>query len=312
MNGLRTWFRTANGATRRAAALAAVLVAGLVVALTQVPLPPSTRAFAVAGQSVVAHPDGRRLLVQQEHTIAIVDAETGDVTASVPLGPLVPGPGIAIAPGTSDAVVLATVAAEAGYRDAVTITVDIDRAVVESVTRKMDLSADDVLELRALGVDRSGAPIVGNVAAAFAVGTDGRVWWSRQDGIEGVPGSGPYGYDLMSIAPGGRLLYAANLRRALIVDTATGRIEQDLPTVYGSDVVTADPTVLLAADGEHVFVSQPGETRITVRTLAGAVVAAVETGERMGAGGIALSPDGATLYAALTDRLLAVDVGAYT
>jgi hypothetical protein len=311
VNALRTWFRTANGATRRAAALTALLVAGLVVALTQVPLPLQVRAFPVPGQSVVAHPDGRRLLVQQEHGIAIVDAATGGVTATVPLGTLVPGPGIAIAPGTSDAVVLATAPASGNYRNTVNVTVDMDRAVVRSVTRNRDVSDDAVADVRSLGVDRTGAVIVGN-AEPFAVGTDGRVWWSRQDGIEGVPGSGPYGYYRMSIAPGGRLLYAARSDRALVVDTATGRIEQDLRMAHSGDLVWRDWTMLLAGDGEHVFVSKPCDSRITVRTLDGAVVAVVETGARAGARRIALSPDGATLYAALADRLLAVDVGAYT
>lgn len=307
MNTLRIWYRTANAATRRAAVLTAVLVAGLVVALTQVPLPLQAEAFPVSGQSVVAHPDGRRLLVQQEHAIAIVDAATGAVTATVPLGSLVPGPGIAIAPGTSTAVVLATVPARASYRDVVTVTVDIDRAAVTSVTKSTGLSADEVPSMRSLAVDRTGAAIVPR-REAFAVGADGRVWRSTSGGgIEGVPGSGPYSYDHMSMAPGGRLLYAANGQRALVVDTATGRIEQDIRTEYGTFVESEDWTVLLAADGEHVFVSEPGESRITVRALDGDVVATLGTG----ASRIALSPDGATLYAALADRLLAIDVGAY-
>lgn len=314
MNTLRIWYRAANAGTRRAAVLTAVLVAGLVVALTQVPLPLQAEAFAVSGQSVVAHPDGRRLLVQQEHAIAIVDAATGEVTATIPLGSLAPGPGIAIVPGTPDAVVLATARATENYRAAVTVTVNIDRAAVTSVTRNDDISDTDIPSLRWLGVDRTGAVVFRReLGDALAVGADGRVWRPTADGIEGVPGSGPDDYyQQMSIAPDGRRLYAAALGRALVVDTATGRIEQDLPAVYGPDIHSKDWTVLLAADGEHVFVSEPGESRITVRALDGDVVATVETGGRMGPSGIALSPDGATLYAALADRLLAVDVGAYT
>ncbi|TWF75269.1 hypothetical protein FHX44_111153 [Pseudonocardia hierapolitana] len=118
----------------------------------------------------------------------------------------------------------------------------------------------------------------------------------------------------LPIAPGGRLLYAANNSRALVVDTATRRIEQDirLGTGTGPSVLPEDWTVLLAADGEHVFTSDTGGHMITVRTLDGDPVAAIDAGARIGAGGIALSPDGATLYAALADRLLAIDVSAYS
>lgn len=315
MNGLRTWFRTANAATRRAAALTAVLVAGLVVALTQVPLALQARAFPVSGQSVVAHPDGSRLLVQQEHGIAIVDAATGEVTAAIPLGTLVPNPGIAIAPGGSQAVVLVAT----DRQEPLTVTVDVDRAVVASVTALDGMSSTDVRRLRPLGVGPTGNTIVQGIGeSARTVGADGQVWRSALDGVEGVPGSGPYSYQHLSIAPGGRLLYAASEWRALVVDTATKRIERDLRRDFqlgsgtGPAVVPQDWTVLLAADGEHVFTSSPGDPWITVRTLDGDPVAAIDAGARMGAGGIALSPDGATLYAALADRLLAVDVGAYT
>jgi DNA-binding beta-propeller fold protein YncE len=315
VNGLRSWFRFANAATRRAAALTAVLVAGLVVALTQVPLPLQATAFPVSGQSVVAHPDGSRLLVQQEHGIAIVDAATGEVTATIPLGALVPSPGIAIAPGASQAVVLATT----DRQEPLSVTVDVDRAAVTSVTALDGVSAGPVGDLRPLGVAPNGAAIVqGSGESARTVGADGQVWRSALDGVDGVPGSGPYSYQHLSIAPGGRLLYAASEWRALVVDTATKRIERDLQRDYqlgagpGPAVVQQDWTVLLAADGEHVFTSDPGDPWITVRTLDGDPVAAIDAGARMGAGGIALSPDGATLYAALADRLLAVDVGAYT
>ncbi|OZM82726.1 YncE family protein [Pseudonocardia sp. MH-G8] len=309
MNALRTWYRDANAATRRASAFTAVLVAGLVVSLIQVPLPLQVRTFPVSGQSVVAHPDGSRLLVQQEHAIAIVDAATGEVTATVPLGSLVPGPGIAMVPATSNAVVLATVPARAPYRNAVTVTVDIDRTAVTSVIKNGDVAADSVPSVRSLAVDRSGAAITGKgPGGVLAVGADGRVWRSVPDGIDGVPNSGPEIYYHMSIAPDGRSLYAVTRGRALLVDTATGRIEQDIPPVYGPDIIKAeDWTVLLAADDEHVFINEPGDSRITVRTLDGGVVATVETGGRTGASGIALSPDGTTLYAALADRLLAVD-----
>ena len=311
MNGPRTWFRTANAATLRAAALTAVLVAGLVVALTQVPLPLQARAFPVAGQSVVALPDESRLLVQQEHGIAIVDAATGEVTAMVSLGTLVPNPGIAIAPGASQAVVLATT----DRQEPLTVTVDVDRAVVTSVTALDVVSAGRVGDLRPLGVDPTGAAIIrGSVESARTVGADRQMWRSAFDGVEGVPGSGPDSYQHLSIAPGGRLLYAANERRALVVDTATKQIQRDLRLGSGTGpaVMPQDWTVLLAADGEHVFTSDPGDPWITVRTLDGDPVAAIDAGARMGAGGIALSPDGAALYAALADRLLAVDVGAYT
>jgi hypothetical protein len=106
------------------------------------------------------------------------------------------------------------------------------------------------------------------------------------------------------------LLYAASEQRALVVDTATKRIEADVQrdyqggTGFGPPIVHQHWTVLLAADGEHVFTSDTGGRMITVRTLDGDPVA--------GAGGIALSPDGTTLYAALADRLLAIDVGAYS
>jgi DNA-binding beta-propeller fold protein YncE len=317
VNGLRTWFRTASAATRRAAALTAVLVAGLVVALTQVPLPLQARAFPVSGQSVVAHPDGSRLLVQHEHGIAIIDAATGEVTATIPMGTLVPNPGIAIAPGASRAVVLATTE----QQEPLTVTVDVDRAVVTSVTA-LDVVSDRAGRLRPLGVGPTGNAIVQGIGeSARTVGADGQVWRSALgsvEGVEGVPGSGPYSYQHLSIAPGGRMLYAANESRALVVDTATKRIERDLQRDYqlgsgpGPPVVQQDWTVLLAADGEHVFTSDPGDPWITVRTLDGDPVAAIDAGAPMGASGIALSPDGATLYAALAERLLAVDVGAYT
>jgi DNA-binding beta-propeller fold protein YncE len=310
VNGLRTWFRTVN-ATRRAAVLTAVLVAGLVIALTQVPLPLQARAFPVSGQSVVAHPDGSRLLVQQEHGIAIVDAATGEVTATIPLGTLVPNPGIAIAPGGSRAVVLATTERQ----EPLTVAVDVDRGVVASVTALDGAWSTDVRRLRPLGVGPTGHAIVlGRRESARAVGADGQVWLSADGGVEGVPGSGLSSYHHLSIAPGGRLLYAADEWRALVVDTATKRIERDLQLGSGTGpaVLPQDWTVLLAADGEHVFTSDPEDPWITVRTLDGDPVAAIDAGALMGAGGIALSPDGATLYAALADRLLAVDVGAYT
>jgi sugar lactone lactonase YvrE len=47
-----------------------------------------------------------------------------------------------------------------------------------------------------------------------------------------------------------------------------------------------------------------------VRTLSGSPVAVVDAGDAVH--GIALSPDGATLYAILSDRLLAIDVSRYT
>jgi sugar lactone lactonase YvrE len=47
-----------------------------------------------------------------------------------------------------------------------------------------------------------------------------------------------------------------------------------------------------------------------VRTLSGSPGAVVAAGDAVH--GIALSPDGATLYAILSDRLLAIDVSRYT
>lgn len=318
MNGLRTWFRTANAATRRAAVFTAVLVGGLVVALAQVPLPLQATAFPVSGESVVAHPDGTRLLVQQEHGIAIIDAATGEVRATIPLGALALNHGIAIAPGGSQAVVLATTERE----EALTVTVDVDRATVASVTALGGVSRTEARSLRPLGVEPTGGAIVlGSGESARTVGPDGQVWRSvfgGADGVEGVPGSGRYVYQHLSIAPGGRLLYAAGEEGALVVDTATKRIESDvrrdrqLGTGPGPPVVQQDWTVLLAADGAHVFTGDTGGRSITVRRLDGDPVAVIDAGARLGAGGIALSPDGATLYAALADRLLAIDVGAYT
>jgi DNA-binding beta-propeller fold protein YncE len=315
VNGLRTWFRTANAATRRAAVFTAVMVGGLVVALAQVPLPLQATAFPVSGESVVAHPDGARLLVQQEHGVAIVDAATGEVTATIPLGTLALNAGIALAPGGSRAVVLTTT----DERNAVAVTVDVERAVVASVTELDGVSSTDARRLRPVGVGPTGNAIVqGGAEGGRAVGADGQVWRSTHDGVEGVPGSGPDSYQHLSIAPGGRLLYAASEQRALVVDTATKRIEAEIQRDYqvgpgfGPPVVQQDWTVLLAADGEHVFTSDTGGRSITVRTLDGDAVAVIDAGARLGAGGIALSPDGATLYAALADRLLAIDVGAYT
>jgi DNA-binding beta-propeller fold protein YncE len=317
MNGLRTWFRTANAATRRAAVFTAVMVGGLVVALAQVPLPLQASAFPVPGESVVAHPDGTRLLVQQEHGVAIVDAGTGEVTATIPLGTLALNAGIALAPGGSRAVVLATT--DGRNAVIVAVTVDVDRAVVASVTELVGVSSTDAGRLRPVGVGPAGDAIVqGGTEGGRAVGADGQVWRTTHDGVEGVPGSGPDSYQHLSIAPGGRLLYAASEQRALVVDTATKRIEADVERGYqggtgiGPPIVQQDWTVLLAADGAHVFTSDTGGRMITVRTLDGDAVAEIDAGARIGAGGIALSPDGATLYAALADRLLAIDVGAYT
>jgi hypothetical protein len=77
-----------------------------------------------------------------------------------------------------------------------------------------------------------------------------------------------------------------------------------------SGILLEDMSLLLAGDGGHVFTTGAEAREIIVRTLAGSPVAVVDAGGPVH--GIALSPDGATLYAILSDRLLAIDVSRYT
>lgn len=301
MTDLLARFRTANRATRRATALAAVLVVALGFAVTRVSLPLPVRVFAEAGQAVVAHPDGKRVAVANEHTVSIVDTTTGAVTATVALGGVTLCSAAGMAPGTSRALFVGTYA-----ENAVLAAVDVDAATVTSVTVLKD-GPEDASKATSIAVDRSGAVFLGSKVAA---GVDGRVWRSGSTGIDGVAGSGSAYeiYDRLALSPDGRLLFATGTSRALVVDTATGRIDKD---IRRADLVAVtDPMVRLAADGEHVFTAGSGSRQVTVRALTGEPVRTVEAGARVN--DIALSLDGATLYAILSDRLLAIDVSRYT
>jgi hypothetical protein len=282
--------------------LATVLVALLGFALLRVDWPLSYRMFAVGGSTVGVHPDGR-VLVGHAHTISIVDPQKGAVTATIPMGLLTPRGGLVGVPGTSQAQTLTTL----GETDTVT-TVDLDATAVTIVRPTSPPSVADRGFLAA-GVDSAGN-LLGRIRkvdkAPQAVGLKGLVWTG--DKVSGLPGVGD-SFRVLSASPDGSLLYAATYGRVLVIDPTSQQIRADL-TLNGSSEAapTLDPSLLLTADGNHI-ITGAGRGQIVVRTLVGNAVATIDTGGKVN--GIALSPDGATLYAVLDDRMLAVDVGGY-
>jgi hypothetical protein len=282
--------------------LAAVLVLLLGFALTWVHWPLSYRTFAVGGGAVGVHPDGR-VLVQQKHALSIVDPRTGAVTATVPLGLLTPRGGPVGVRGTSQAQTLTTL----DGIDTVT-TVDLDAAAVTIVRPKAKNPADERGFLAA-GVDSKGN-LINRISSSDqqAIGRGGLAWTgAKVSALPGVGGS----FRVLSASPDGSLLYAAASGRVVVVETASHRIRADLTPPYGSSETAPflAPNLLLAADGDHI-ITGAGRGQIVVRTLVGDAVATIDVGGTVN--GTALSPDGATLYAVLDDRMLAVDLGRYT
>jgi len=309
MSGLLTRIRATSRPTRRAAALTAVLLVGLGFAATRLPLPLRAAAFAVSGRAVVALPDGRHLLVAQEHAVSVADASTGAVLTTVPLGPLVPGRGMVVLPGAPPRALMLAAAADG---KPVSVIVDVSTPTVESVTALDGYAIDRAVGARPVGLDEDGEVVLDRMPDGTARAADERgLMWLSSSGIDAIPGSGDSRYEHLSFAPGGRLLYGVNDHQAVVCDITTGDIVADVGRSVGeTDVMSPGATVLLAADGDHVVTRSPGESQVTVRTLGGGAVTAVEAGTPVR--DIALSPDGATLYAVTDDRLLTIDVSRYT
>ncbi len=301
MTVLLTRLRDANRPTRTATALVVLLSIVLAFVLNQVTWPLSYRSIPVAGTAVTALADGERLLVQQDHALVTVDARTGAVQSVVPLGSLLADGGAVVRPGTSVAMVVVR-----GFDHFAVATVDLEKQAVQGVTRASEQDGTGAVD--SVGIDAAGA-LVSRFprGTPVAVGPDGRVW----KGDRAPPGPGdpdlPDGiYDDLAMTPDRSLLYAAG-NPTLLIDTATRTVRKTIAD--RSPLPDDSRAVLLTADREHL-VTIDGERAITVRSLAGDVVAALRTPVRTN--GIALSPDGRTLYAALEDQILAVDVGAYT
>ncbi len=280
--------------------LSAVLVALLGFALPRVHWPLTNRTFAVGGSAVGVHPDGR-VLVQHEHAISVVDPGTGALTATVPLGLLTPRGGPAGVRGTSQAQTLTSL----GGIDTVT-TVDLDATAVTVVRPRVQKPLGDRGFLAA-GVDSTGN-LLGRSDNnnPQAIGLGGLAWTgARVSALPGVGGS----FQVLSASPDGSLLYAASYGRVLVIEAASNEIRADRTLYSPSQTApTLDPSLLLAADGNHI-ITGAGGGQIVVRTLVGDAVASIDAGGTVN--GTALSPDGATLYAVLDDRMLAVDVSGY-
>jgi hypothetical protein len=292
------------------AAAAQLVAAG--VLLVQVPSAlPEPVVLDIASKSVNAHGDPGRVVVQDTHSLRVLDPSSHQVTATIDTGSSPLRRGVAVRRGTNEALALSENAV---------VRVDLAAGSVTGST-PLGLASDFRSFVDVLGVDERGNLLVetmdslqrvrlddGSVdhvsSERGVVASNGRLWdadytWLRE--LVGLSSTG------VALSPDEERFYVfTNQPSVVVVDTRT----EDVDTIAGRRPI-AGKVALPTEDGRHVVtIGGPNSTQVLVRGLNGSDVAAVQATAPIV--DMDISPDGTTVYATTGTQLLVVDVRAYT
>ncbi|GAA0909410.1 hypothetical protein [Pseudonocardia zijingensis] len=307
MNAPGTVRRRARALWIAAATAVAQLVAAGVLAAQLPATLPEPVVLDIASASINAHGSPGRVLLQDEHAVQVLDPASQRVTASVDTGAPPLRHGVAVRGGTDEALVLSGNAV---------VRIDLAAgAVAGSTPLGFAVEFDSYAEV--LGLDARGSLLVdtGEWVEAVSLDDGDKEFVAYQDGV--VSSSGR----LWQPADGGPSLHSTGVvlspdeerfyvftdePSVIVVDTRT----EDSETLPGRRPI-ASAVALPTADGSHVVtIGGPDSTQVLVRRLDGTDVAAVQAGAPIR--DMDITPDGSTVYATTGDRLLLVDVRAYT
>lgn len=291
-------------------AAAQVLAIGLLVSRVPSALPEPV-VLEVGSQSINAHSDPRRILLQDKNAVRVLDPTSHEVTASINTGASALRHGVAVHPGRDEGLVLSVNAI---------VRVDLGAGSVTGST-PLDSAWDVGASTELLGLDERGNLLVETRDSAWVMGqadaharyvssepgvvaSSGRLWVADPAAIPDLRGVRRTG---VALSPDEERFYVfTDEPSVVVVDTRTGEAD----TMAGSRPIVGD-VHLPTEDARHVVtIGGPNSTQVLVRGLGGREVAAVQADAPIV--DMDISPDGATVYATTGSQLLVIDVRAYT